>query len=776
MRRAVSSVTVALALFGVAVAPAAAAAAPVSAATSGAASVLATPVGTVPLAGAVPLTGAVPLVGVAPLAVAGKKKCTITDERLRELSGLVATKTGYVVINDGTLQESRKRVFFLDTKCKIAREPVKFSGDGPFDTEDLALSPDGKTLWIADTGDNVTSRERRTRVAVWTMPVTGSKQPVLHRLSYPERKPHDAEALLIGADGSPLVITKVPSGKAEIFTPETKLDSGGNADPVPMKKVGEITLPKTTTDNPLNIIGRVAITGAARSPDGSRVVLRTYADAFEYDVKGDDIVAALTTGKPRVTPLADPFGEAISYTPDGTGFVTVSDGGELSPEDPIDILGYTPSTKGAEPVEGAAGAKPAADRSWYDNLSLDQITYLIGAVGVVGAVLVGAGIVGIVRSRRRAAAAGEMPDDPDDEVFTSGAVSRAEGFPAGESPPAAEPAPDRPRTGGVYGAAAGGGPARPAGGAVYGGGRPPAAAAAVPSGGPGGSSPAGGGRPAGGGVYGGGRPAGGGVYGATPAGGAGPRGATPAGGAGPRGATPAGGAGPRGATPAGGAGPRGGADGAGPRGGAPGIGPRGGASGGGARGGAPAAADPRGGAPAGGRGGMPAGGRGGAPAGGRGGVPADGRGGPPGIRGGAPVAGRGTPPGGRGGPPPEGRGGAPVGARGGPPPGGRGGPPPGGRAAPPAGGRGGAPVGGPGAPPAGGRGGAPAGGRGAGPAGGRGGAAGGGDGVYGAGRAEPPRREGGPREPRSGPRRDDDHDDRRGGQYGPPPGRSGERY
>ncbi|WP_431918356.1 hypothetical protein [Micromonospora wenchangensis] len=684
MRRAVSSVTVALALFGAAVAPAAAA---------GAAPVSAVPAGMAP-----PVTGAGPLaVGAGPLAAApGKKKCTITDERLRELSGLVATKTGYIVVNDGTLQESRKRVFFLDTKCKIAKEPVKYSGDGPFDTEDLALSPDGKTLWIADTGDNVTSRERRTRVAVWTMPVTGSKQPVLHRLSYPERKPHDAEALLVGADGLPLVITKVPSGKAEIFTPEAKLDPDGNTEPVPMKKVGEITLPKTTTDNPLNIIGRVAITGAARSPDGSRVVLRTYADAFEYDVSGDDIVAALTTGKPRVTPLADPFGEAISYTPDGTGFVTVSDGGELAPEDPIDILGYTPSTKGAETVEGAAGAKPAAGKSWYDNLSLDQITYLIGAVGVIGALLVGAGIVGIVRSRRRAATAGDDPDDPDDDVFTSGAVSRAEGRSAGDGPHAAEPVADRPRAGGVYGApaAAGGAPARPAGGAVYGGGRPPAGAGAAPAGRPGGGPPPAGGRPASGGVYGGGRPAGGGVYGAAPAGG-----------------------------PAG--------NGAGPRGGAPHGAPAGGASRGG-----PPAADPRGGAPAGGRGGAPAGGRG---------VP-------PGTRGGAPVAGRGTPPGGRGGTPPDGIGAAPAGGRGGPP----------------AGGRGGAPAGGRGAEPAGGRGGAPAGGRGGAPAGGRGG-------VYGGGRAEPPRREAGPREPRSGPRRDG-HDDRRGGQYGPPPGRSGERY
>ena len=102
----------------------------------------------------------------------------------------------------------------------------------------------------------------------------------MHRVTYPERKPHDAEALLIGGDGMPLIITKVPTARRR-STPRRRARSGGNTEPVPMKKVGEITLPKTTTDNPFSTAGRVAITGAARSPDGKRVVLRTYADAFE---------------------------------------------------------------------------------------------------------------------------------------------------------------------------------------------------------------------------------------------------------------------------------------------------------------------------------------------------------------------------------------------------------------------------------------------------------------------------------------------------------------
>ncbi|MFC4021803.1 hypothetical protein ACFOW4_28230 [Micromonospora sp. GCM10011542] len=450
MRRVVSSVTVALGLFGA----------------------------TVALAG-VAVAAPAPASSEPPAAKPGKKVCTAADERLRELSGLVATKTGFVVINDGTQIEARKRIFFLDAKCKIAKTPLQYSGQGPFDTEDLALSKDGKTLWVADTGDNVTAKERRKNVAVWELPVGGTKQPVLHRLSYPEGKPHDAEALLIGDDGKPLIITKVTSGKAEIYTPTRALKKSGDPEAVPMSKVGEIALPKTQTENPLATFGRVSITGAARSPDGSRVVVRTYADAFEFDVTGGDIVGALTTGKPRVTPLADPFGEAISYTPDGRSFVTVSEVREETSDDPVDILSYTPSTSGAAPVPDEGAAKPAASQSWFDGLSLDDITYLIGAVGAIGLLLVGIGVAGILRARRKPPAAdGPGPDEP---------VDRRGGPAADRFPPAGE----RPGSG-VYGGA-------PAGGAVYGG---------VGTGVYGGSGGRGGPAPAGGGVYGGARPAG----------------------------------------------------------------------------------------------------------------------------------------------------------------------------------------------------------------------------------------------------------------------------
>ncbi|NYT96547.1 hypothetical protein [Salinispora sp. H7-4] len=478
--------------------------------------------GSLSLLGAAAVAIGVILVMVpSPAAAEGQKRCTVTDDRLRELSGLVATETGYIVINDSTDVESHKRVFFLDADCEVTGDPVRYSVSGPLDTEDLALSPDGKTLWVADTGDNVTSSTRRERVAVWSMPVSGDERLTLHRLAYPDNEPRDAEALVIDDDGVPMIITKVASGKAEIFTVDGELPSGDTA-PGKMKKLGEVELPTTETENAFGALGRAAITGAARSPDGTRVALRTYADAFEYDVTDGDLVTALTSTEPRVTPLADPFGEAITYTPDGKTFLTVSDGGQLDDGEPIDVLSYSPTAKPESGPEANADGAEESTASWFDSFSLQGKVYLaVAAVGLIGVGLVAAGLTGVVRARRRPAET-TGAGGPADDSGSRDATDRPRGAVYGGAPPAAghgvrpEPgraaAPADKREHGGGRPAEGGRPAagvygrRPAGGAGGAGGPRPAAGGG--QGADGGRS-AGGGR--GGGVYGGG--AGGGVNG-----------------------------------------------------------------------------------------------------------------------------------------------------------------------------------------------------------------------------------------------------------------------
>ncbi len=360
-------------------------------------------------------------------AAAGKAVCTITDSRLTEISGMVATASGYVVANDGSDLESHRKIFFLDGKCKL-RNTVSYP-TLPRDPEDLAQAKDG-TIWIADTGDNPGGGERRPNIALWRLP-KGSTEPTIFRMKYPDG-PHDAEALLLAGDGTPIIVTK-DLGKAGVYTPTAALKKGQT---VTLRKVGEFTPPKTTTSNPLAAAGRLTVTGGANSPDGSRVVLRTYADAFEFDVTNGDVVGAITTGKPRITPLPDePRGESITYSADGKSFLTVSETADQAADAQPKILRYAPASD-APRVEAQGAATPGAKintRSWFDKLTLTDITYLIGGVGVLGLLLVGVGVFGILRARRRPPATGPG------EAALSGGVS-----PSGPVPESAQSAPVSP--------------------------------------------------------------------------------------------------------------------------------------------------------------------------------------------------------------------------------------------------------------------------------------------------------------------------------------------
>lgn len=330
---------------------------------------------------------------------AGVPVCTISDPQVTEVSGLVATSTGYVVVNDSNPDRSKVRIFFLDARCRLTRT-VSYPTSA-LDPEDLAVTKDG-TLWIADIGDNTTlsggSGTRRSTIALWSLAPNVTK-PVIHRLVYPDGKPRDAETLLIAGDGTPVIVTKDPAG--EVYVPAEPLRAD-NATGVPLRQVGTFRPQATGTSNPLSFIGAGLVTGGAVSPDGTRAVVRTMADAYEFDVTGGDVAAAITTGTPRVSALPDePQGESVSYTLDGRSFVTASDQPGATA-----ILRYTPKT--AAPATSAAPAPPTPktnQQSLLSTLSLRDLTWIVSGVGAVGVLMVIVGVVGVRRSRavRRAA-------------------------------------------------------------------------------------------------------------------------------------------------------------------------------------------------------------------------------------------------------------------------------------------------------------------------------------------------------------------------------------
>jgi hypothetical protein len=345
-----------------------------------------------------------------PAAAAGTA-CTLNDKQLTGLSGLLAQPDGgYVVANTSPGQASPMRVYHLDAKCKVTRTVSYPSANPPLDPQDLAAASDG-TVWVADTGDNSTNKaDRRSTIALWKEPA-GSATAVIHRLTYPDG-PHDARALIFGANDTPIIVTKEPSGTAQLYQPTAPLQPNAKQG-VPLKNVGTWKPKRTGTANFLGATGQILVTGAAQSPDRNRVVLRTYSDAYEWSVPDGDVVKAITTGEPRITPLAgEAQGEGIAYSADGKSFLTVS-----NQAGPSKILQYQRgSAAAAAPLAPAAGqsAQKADSRSWYQKLSLPQVINIVAGFGLLGLVLVVVGMIGIRRSRkaRRGEAGGARANAP----------------------------------------------------------------------------------------------------------------------------------------------------------------------------------------------------------------------------------------------------------------------------------------------------------------------------------------------------------------------------
>jgi len=368
-----------------------------------------------------------PSASAATPAAQGKKICKLSDEKVGELSGIVATGSGYLAVNttdnvDNPV-ESHQKIWQLSSACKVTGKGISFGGGGSNSPEDIVRAKDG-TIWIADTGN----AKNRPSVALWKMPAALTT-PQIFRLTFPDGDKHDVQAILINGDGTPILVTHENDRTAFLYTPTAALSATGS---VPLKQAGKIDILSTVTENILGGAGRKGFTGGAVSPDGTRVALRTQADAYEWDVSDGDVLAALKT-EPRVTGLPVPgeqYSGAITYSSDGTQFVTAPRLDKATDKDTASLLSYTPTTKRyvAPPT-----VKTSGDDSWlmtrFKELTLSQMYTLLAGVGFFGLILIGFGVFGMItgkKKRQKAAAAAkkkakkERLDDFDDPGFTPG--------------------------------------------------------------------------------------------------------------------------------------------------------------------------------------------------------------------------------------------------------------------------------------------------------------------------------------------------------------------
>lgn len=253
----------------------------------------------------------------------------IQDERIREASGLVASRRNlgcYYVHNDSG---DRPRVFLID-RAGRTRATIALAGADALDYEDIALAPasqgGGFEVCVADIGDN---NEQRSHVTIYRFAegdwsgAAGATVTVpirAYRVRYADG-PANAEAFCVHPrTGDGYILTKRTDGTSRVY----KLAAPWNAkELVELPRVATLVLPEGWPP------GRV-ITAADIASDGRRLALRAYRDGFEYrlpsqtpDAQFDSIF--------RVEPLrlslaAEPQGEALAYSADGQALLTLSEG------------------------------------------------------------------------------------------------------------------------------------------------------------------------------------------------------------------------------------------------------------------------------------------------------------------------------------------------------------------------------------------------------------------------------------------------------------------
>lgn len=220
----------------------------------------------------------------------------------------------------------------------VQRYGLSFGPRRALDIEDMASGPGpdgGMRLYLADIGDNA---RNRPFVSIYVVPepdVMGGQTgdvPVVatHHLAFPDG-PHDTEGFVVDpVTGAMAIITKEASGKSGLYVVDNPplIDAAGATVSV-MRRVQTIDLDDIASPYEpwhFNATSRLLVTGAAISPNGTRLVLRTYVEAFEFSLGLGGVGGGLLGEAHRVDLPPTQQGEAIGYGWDGDSLVVTSEG------------------------------------------------------------------------------------------------------------------------------------------------------------------------------------------------------------------------------------------------------------------------------------------------------------------------------------------------------------------------------------------------------------------------------------------------------------------
>ncbi|MFI9614460.1 WD40 repeat domain-containing protein [Streptomyces sp. NPDC052023] len=299
----------------------------------------------------------------------GDEGFTIKDPRITESSGLAASRLHpgiYWTHNDS---DDGAYLYAVDGATGETVATLTLTGVGrPRDVEAISIGP-GDQIYVGDIGDNLGG----TWDHVW-----------IYRLPEPEELKDETvratQYVVEYADGArdaESLVVHPRTGRAYIID---KNEAGGHLYEGP----AQLSASGTNVFEPVAAVPDLEATDAAFSPDGRRLVVRSYFGSLAYDWNDGRIKS---TGRLGVPSLGQ--GESVTYTADGTK-VMFGNEGEGSSVEPMDAPGAPAGGSGKSPSrEGGS----AAGKSEDGGLSV--------GTGAVALVVACALILGLGRLRRK---------------------------------------------------------------------------------------------------------------------------------------------------------------------------------------------------------------------------------------------------------------------------------------------------------------------------------------------------------------------------------------
>jgi hypothetical protein len=239
---------------------------------------------------------------------------------LGESSGLVLSRTQPGVLWSHNDSGDGANLYAIDPAGRLLTT-IPIGHAGATDLEDMGSGPcprkisASRCLYIADTGNNSSSRSVFTVyvVAEPALARTGDRSAAPNaeslRFRYPDQ-PHDSEAIGVHPDGDVTIVTKGQTGTIDFFG----IDAASVERAIASREVIVADWLGNSGIKPDGRIGRLA-TGAAVSPDGKTLAVRTYNEVFFFAAAKDDQVRRRWRDLQRPCYLGDvePQGEAIDY-------------------------------------------------------------------------------------------------------------------------------------------------------------------------------------------------------------------------------------------------------------------------------------------------------------------------------------------------------------------------------------------------------------------------------------------------------------------------------